>query len=204
MAAAFTPDMRNISTLALSGLVVGALGGLAHAEHKADPTDARSRVAAIEAPRMTRAQLTGELRISAPVAVPVTAPVALAVPAPVATPRLAAFLEASDVTSRVAPRAAELERCYLTHISDAHDAGHLDVLFEIGRDGHVRSIATAAGTLSPTATRQVTSCIQAIARTVEFPVRRNDTTVVLPYYFQKTAAPNAGPQLSCWSPKGCD
>jgi len=180
--------MRNMSTVALSGLLVGALGGLAHAEHKAGPT-----VAAIEQRRVTRAQLTGELHLAAPVAA-----------APEARPaRLAGFLEASDVTAQVAPRAAELERCYLSHITDARDAGHLDVLFEIGRDGRVRSIATAAGSLSPTATRQVTSCIQAIARTVQFPARRNDTTVVLPYYFQKTAAPNAGPQLSCWSPQGC-
>ena len=176
-----------MSTVALSGLVVGALGGLAHADHKAGPT-----VAAIEPRRVTRAQLTGELHLAAPVAAPEPRPA-----------RLAAFLEASDVTAQVAPRAAELERCYLTHITDARDAGHLDVLFEIGRDGRVRSIATAAGSLSPAATRRVTSCIQAIARTVQFPVRRNDTTVVLPYYFQKTAAPNAGPQLSCWSPKGC-
>jgi len=188
--------MRNISTVALSGLVVGALGGLAHADHK-------SVVAAIEAPRLTRAQLTGELRIAAAVPAPAAAPVADAVPAAAAAPRLAGFLEASDVTSQIAPRAAELERCYLRHVGEAGTAGHLDVLFEIGRDGHVRSIATAAGTLSPTATRQVTSCIQAIARTVQFPVRRNDTTVVLPYYFQKTTAPNAGPQLSCWSPRGC-
>jgi hypothetical protein len=205
MGAALTPDMRNISTVALSGLVVAALGGLAHAEHRASPTVAsargNARVATSEAPRLTRAQLTGELRIAAPVAAPVADPV----PAPAAVPatRIAAFLDAGDVTSRVAPHAAELERCYLTHISDARDAGHLDVLFEIGRDGHVRSIATAAGGLSPAATRQVTSCIQAIARSVQFPTRRNDTTVVLPYYFQKTEAPNAGPQLSCWSPQGC-
>jgi hypothetical protein len=187
-------DMRNMSTVVLSGLVVAALGGLAHAEHEAGPTVTRATVATIEAPRMTRAQLAGELHITAP------APVA----APEARPaRLAAFLEASDVTALVAPHAAELERCYLTHITDARNAGHLDVLFEIGRDGHVRSIATAAGNLSPAATREVTSCIQAITRTVRFPARRNDTTVVLPYYFQKTVAPAAGPQLSCWSPKGC-
>jgi hypothetical protein len=185
----FALGMRNLSILALSGLVVAALGGLAQADHKAT-------VAALDAPSRAssrgerlRAQLTGELHLAAPAAER---------PA-----RLAGFLEASDVTAQIAPRAAELERCYLTHLTDARDAGHLDVLFEIGRDGHVRSIATAAGGLSPGASQEVTSCIRAIAQRVQFPARRNDTTVVLPYYFQKTRAPDAGPQLSCYRAKGC-
>lgn len=193
--------MRNMSTVALSGLVVGAFGGLAHAEHKAGPTLASLRVAALEPSRATRAQLTGERHIAAPVPPPGAAATdAVGEPRPA---RLAAFLDAGDVTAQVAPHTAALERCYLTHITDARDAGHLDVLFEIGRDGQVRSVATAAGGLSPAATRQVTSCIHAIARTVQFPARRNDTTVVLPYYFQNTTAPNAGPQLSCWNATGC-
>jgi hypothetical protein len=25
----------------------------------------------------------------------------------------------------------------------------------------------------------------------------------VPFFYQHTAAPNAGPQLSCWDPKGC-
>jgi len=182
--------MRNTTlSLVVSGLVVGALAGSAHADHRGPA----AKVALIEAPRMTRAQLTGELAI--------TAPAASAVAAPARPARLPASLEAGDVTAQIAPHASDIERCYLTHVTGS--AGHLDVLFEIGRDGRVRSVATAAGSLSPRATQQVTSCIRALAEGVQFPARRNDTTVVLPYYFQKTEAPGAGPQLSCWSPKGC-
>ena len=34
-------------------------------------------------------------------------------------------------------------------------------------------------------------------------MRKTFTTATIPYFFQRTAAPNAGPQLSCWDPKGC-
>ncbi|MBC7976760.1 MAG: hypothetical protein H7138_17435, partial [Myxococcales bacterium] len=108
-----------------------------------------------------------------------------------------------DVLAQVAPHSAALERCYLTHVTGTRRAGHLDILLEIARDGRVLSVATAAGELSPRATQRVTACIRSIAQTLQFPERRNDTTVVLPYYFQKTEAPGAGPQPSCWNAQGC-
>ncbi len=181
--------MAPSSLVLLSGLVATSLVGSAHAEHRVAARAAK--VAAIDTPpRSLRAQLTDERGLTAP----------SAEPRPTRRP---AFLEATDVTAQVAPHAAALERCYLAHITDGRHAGHLDILLEIARDGRVRSVATAAGDLSPRATQQVTTCIRAIAQAVQFPERRNDTTVVLPFYFQKTEAPGAGPQLSCWSAKGC-
>jgi hypothetical protein len=38
---------------------------------------------------------------------------------------------------------------------------------------------------------------------VTFPARRTYTTATVPYFFQRTAAPNAGPQESCWNERGC-
>lgn len=119
------------------------------------------------------------------------------------TPRLPSQLEAADVTAEISSQRDAIERCYLAHVRAPHQAGQLDVLFEIGRDGRVRSVATAAPALTPYSAPTVTRCIRAIASTIQFPVRRNDTTVVLPYLFQATTAPDAGPQLSCWNPKGC-
>ena len=45
--------------------------------------------------------------------------------------------------------------------------------------------------------------MKALVSELTFPARRSPTTAVIPYFYQHTAAPNAGPQLSCWDPKGC-
>ena len=159
-----------------------ALIGAAHADRKVT-------VAALtEPPRPTMS--TGELRLTG--AAEPTRPV-----------RLGSQLEAAEVSLEVAGQREAIERCYLSRVSDVSKAGQLDVLFEIGRDGRVRSVAAAAPGLTPYSAPAVTKCIRAVAAAVQFPVRRNDTTVVLPYLFQKTIVIGGGPQLSCWSPKGC-
>ena len=47
------------------------------------------------------------------------------------------------------------------------------------------------------------ACIREAVEVVKFPARRNDTTAIVPYFFQHTNTPGGGPQLSCWDPKGC-
>jgi len=37
----------------------------------------------------------------------------------------------------------------------------------------------------------------------ELSTRKAQTIAVVPYFYQRTAAPNSGPQYSCWDPKGC-
>jgi len=124
-------------------------------------------------------------------------------PAPPPPPRTAAFLEARDVAALVTPHAPQIERCYLDRVASARRGGHLDLTFVIGRDGSIVSLHAAADRLPIRAAPQVEACVRRAVDTLRFPARRNDTTAVVPYYFLKTDAPDAGPQLSCWSPKGC-
>jgi hypothetical protein len=113
------------------------------------------------------------------------------------------FLSAREVAAEVRPYAPDIERCYLEHLDDVRHAGHLDLTFVIGRDGTIVSLTAAARSLPGRSARKVEACIRDAAAVLHFPARRNDTTAVVPYYFQHTSTPGGGPQLSCWNPKGC-
>jgi hypothetical protein len=182
--------MRNTALASSLGslIVIGILVAPALADHK-DAAHPVGRVAALAAtaPAASAAALTtGTLGLTA---------------VPPARPE--AFLEAGDVAADVAPYAQAIERCYLDHLVDVRRAGKLDLTLVIGRDGHVVSLTAAAPTLPARAARQVQSCIREAIVAVHFPVRRHDTTAIVPYLFQHTNAPGGGPQLSCWDPRGC-
>ncbi|HEX7837036.1 MAG TPA: AgmX/PglI C-terminal domain-containing protein [Kofleriaceae bacterium] len=118
-------------------------------------------------------------------------------------PAPGSFLAARDVAAEVRPYAPEIERCYLERLGDPRRAGHLDLRFVIASGGAVVSLSAAAPGLPAKTARQVESCIRQAVGALHFPERRNDTTAIVPYYFQHTSAPGAGPQLSCWNPRGC-
>ena len=117
--------------------------------------------------------------------------------------RKPAFLTAGDIAGEVTPYARDLQRCYRELRSDAPRARHVSLTLVIAPDGHLRSLEARSPSLAAKTTRKIAACAHAVLEPVRFPARRNETVAVVPYYFQKTEAPNAGPQLSCWSPKGC-
>ncbi|HEY6179374.1 MAG TPA: hypothetical protein VIX73_33195 [Kofleriaceae bacterium] len=173
--------MRNLALSSL--LVTAALVAPAHADRKDIKAD---RVAAATAgTERTGAQLsTGRLDITGPA-------------------RKDVFLEASEVAAEVRPYSPAIERCYLERLGDVRHAGRLDLTFVIGRDGHVVSLGAKAPGLPARTVERVSSCIHEAIDGLVFPVRRSDTTAIVPYYFQHTNTPGGGPQLSCWKPKGC-
>lgn len=126
-------------------------------------------------------------------------------PRPVAAARvrLEPFLEPAEITAEVKPYASTVERCYLARLGETRRAGKLDLRLLIGRDGSVVSVTVTADGLSSRSARKTGECIREVIAGLRFPARRNDTIAVVPYYFQRTEAPGAGPQLSCWSPRGC-
>jgi hypothetical protein len=113
------------------------------------------------------------------------------------------FLDARDIAALVTPHASEIEHCYLGENGGLAGTSHLDLTLAIARDGHVLSLDAAVPGRSGRMARKVAACVRDVLESVRFPARRNATTVVVPYMFQKTDAPAAGPQLSCWNPKGC-
>jgi len=108
-----------------------------------------------------------------------------------------------DVSEIIAQRGAEIEHCYIDALGAARRGGRLDLMFVIARDGHVVSLDSAAPGVPVVAAHHLHECLRTAVEALQFPARRNDTTAVVPYYFQRTDAPNAGPQLSCWNPRGC-
>jgi hypothetical protein len=178
----------QISALS-SFLLLVAFVGAAHADRK-DRSAFRPAVATLGGDRTTgrgSALSTGDL--------------ALTGPARAARP--ASSLTAREITAQVAPHAPEIERCYLDRLGNARRGGKLDLTVVIARDGSVQSLRAASLGLPATAAHKVEACIHEIVETVQFPARRGDTTAVVPYVFQKTDAPGAGPLPSCWNPKGC-
>lgn len=173
----------RISTLSPL-FVVGALVTPARADHKSP-----EQVATL-AP--SRAERTGPASIAGDLGIPGAR-----------AARKDPFLSAREVAAEVRPYAPEIVRCYTERLDDVRRAGHLDLTLVIGRDGSIVSLSAAAPSLPARTARKVEACIREAASALHFPARRNDTTAVVPYYFQHTETPGGGPQLSCWNPKGC-
>jgi hypothetical protein len=201
--------MRNTVLVSSPGalLVIGVLVAPARADHKYAAHPA-GRVAELAAgPSATGSSLStgalGALGALSTAASRMTGAAGPAAETTVPTAQLEAFLEPGEVTTDVAPYAPAIERCYLGHLVDVRRAGKLDLTLVIGRDGYVVSLTAAAPSLPARSAREVQSCIREAVDAVHFPVRRHDTTAIVPYFFQHTNTPGGGPQLSCWDPKGC-
>lgn len=112
-------------------------------------------------------------------------------------------LSAADVSAQLAPYAEQIERCYLDRTPEVRGAGQLQLVLTVTRHGSLEAIAIKTPGLAAKLAKQIDGCIRETIGTVAFPARRTFTTATIPYFFQRTLAPNAGPQLSCWDPKGC-
>lgn len=134
-----------------------------------------------------------------------TTPVLLALIAAssIAAADTAADLAPGEVKAELARVDADVARCYLGAIGDRAGAGRLDLVLTIHRKGIVDHVDVRAPGLPAKLVQKIELCVREALADVTFPARRIGTTAVVPYYWQKTAAPGAGPQASCWNPKGC-
>lgn len=112
-------------------------------------------------------------------------------------------LSAADVSGQLAPYAEQIEHCYLDRTPDLRGAGQLQLVLTVTRQGSLEALEIKTPGLAAKLAKQIDGCIRETIETVAFPARRTFTTATVPYFFQRTLAPNAGPQLSCWDPKGC-
>jgi len=112
-------------------------------------------------------------------------------------------LTAVDVSTQLAPFDAQIQHCYLDRTAEIRGAGELQLVLTVTRHGSVESLAVKTPGLATKLAKQIDGCIRETISSVAFPARKTFTTATVPYFFQRTAAPNAGPQLSCWDPKGC-
>jgi hypothetical protein len=111
------------------------------------------------------------------------------------------YLALPDIRKIVAASEPEIARCYKDHgLVQPRATGTLSVQLLIHRNGTLKSLEVDAPGVKGDALR---SCIDRVASSWRFPQRRRFTRVALPFLFLRTQAPGAGPQLSCWDPKGC-
>lgn len=97
-----------------------------------------------------------------------------------------------------------IRACYVANAATARrSTGELELEIVIDRGGHVSQLTTRAPGVTGWRLLDLDNCIRDEVMTWRFPIRRQSTTAVLPYYFQQIRIPSAGPYLSCWKPKGC-
>jgi hypothetical protein len=119
------------------------------------------------------------------------------------TPIVARELTPKEIGANFAPMSADIRRCYLDVAGETRVAGKLDVKVVVHRNGLVHSIDVAITGPSAKLKTRIDACVRALVEPLEFPARKGFTTAKVPFVFQRTTAPNSGPQHSCWSAKGC-
>lgn len=112
-------------------------------------------------------------------------------------------LSAAEVSTRMRAFDAEIGGCYHRIAGAVRGAGHLDIRLDIHRTGAVDAIDVATPGLSTRTSLAIARCVKTTLAGTTFPARKSPTIAVVPYFYQRTAAPGAGPQLSCWNPRGC-
>jgi len=112
-------------------------------------------------------------------------------------------LTLAEVQAQMKPVSAEISRCYLDAAAGTRAGGELRVQLEIHRRGRLDGVSVTVPGLPVKLARKVEGCVRGLVEPLEFPARRAPTTAVVPFFFQRTEAPNAGPQMSCWNPNGC-
>lgn len=118
-------------------------------------------------------------------------------------PPVGRALSHAEIEAEVQPHAPAIARCYLGATGDVRGAGQLELRLDIHRIGVVDAIAVHTPGLSSRQARQIERCVRRVVADVSFPPRRTSTTATVPFFYQRTAAPDAGPQPSCWNPRGC-
>lgn len=81
--------------------------------------------------------------------------------------------------------------------------GELAIKLVIHRAGHIHDVSLDAPGVRGMHLRKLEGCIRLQVVGWHFPVRRDFTTAVLPYYFMHLNPAGAGPQYSCWDKRGC-
>jgi len=112
-------------------------------------------------------------------------------------------LSAEDVQATLKPVTVEIERCYMERTPDVRGAGRMELVLTVSRHGVLEHLDVKTPGLATKLAKDIDGCVRTTVATVAFPARKMFTTATVPYFFQRTAAPNSGPQLSCWDPKGC-
>ena len=113
-------------------------------------------------------------------------------------------LTADQIEKYATPYYPMIKSCYFEHGLAAKTAtGELALKLVVHRDGYIHEVTIDAPGVRGKQLRKLEACIKEQVADWHFPVRRDFTTAILPYYFLYLDIPGAGPQYSCWNPRGC-
>ena len=107
-----------------------------------------------------------------------------------------------EVRTHLATADAAIAQCYVATVGEGV-GGRLDVTLTIHRKGLIDHVDVRAPGVDAKLVTKIDACVRTALEGVTFPSRKVGTTAVIPYLWQKTVAAGAGPQESCWNPKGC-
>lgn len=112
-------------------------------------------------------------------------------------------LTAAELQTYFAPHLPEIRRCYLANARDKGATGALRLELIVHSNGSMYRFGFAAPGVRARWLARLDACLRALATTWHLPERKGFTTAVVPFYFQRTSAPGAGPIESCWDARGC-
>ena len=81
--------------------------------------------------------------------------------------------------------------------------GELAINLVVHRNGNVYDVSVDAPGVRGRHLRKLENCVRLQVLGWHFPMRKDFTTAILPYYFMYLDIPGTGPQYSCWNPRGC-
>lgn len=114
-----------------------------------------------------------------------------------------ATLSAAEVQRAFEPYVPEVRACYLNNARGKTVDGTLRLELIVHPSGKIFRFGFAAPGVKPPWLGKLDACLRALTEAWQFPARKGYTTAVLPFLFQRTTAPGAGPIESCWDARGC-
>jgi hypothetical protein len=112
-------------------------------------------------------------------------------------------LSARDVQAHLAPHAADVRSCYVAYARGKAVEGTLRLELTVRPTGEVGKFRIEAPGVDPHWLGRLDTCLRKHVIGLRFPARSGFTAAVVPFRFQKTRAPGAGPIESCWDRRGC-
>jgi len=113
-------------------------------------------------------------------------------------------LTAEQIQRYARPYYPGIRACYFEFGRRSRTAtGELKLQIVVHRSGFIHEFSLDAPGVRGVHFRKLEDCVRLQVIGWHFPVRRDFTTAILPYYFMQLNLPGAGPQYSCWNPRGC-
>jgi len=111
------------------------------------------------------------------------------------------ILTAKEIQEYLTPYVAKIDGCYNRHgLKQKKSTGDLKIEMVIHRNGSIHRTQVYAPGVPGKALKK---CIEKLSKDWSFPPRKQFTHAIIPFFYLQTKTPGAGPQHSCWNPRGC-